>query len=118
MEDIIRNGGFCFKETVMTGDPLGDTGELRKVLGLRWDKEKDEICMDIKFNNGEKLKGAYTEGNASLADPESTLPTRITRRILWRVAQSQYDPLGLLSVYMLKCTLLMRKVTLKGKSGG
>ncbi len=32
MEYIIRNGGFCFKETVMTGDPLGDTGELRKVL--------------------------------------------------------------------------------------
>jgi hypothetical protein len=118
MEDIIRNGGFSFKETVMTGDPLGDTGELRKVLGLRWDKEKDEICVDIKLNNGEKLNVAYTEGNASLADPESTLPSRITRRILWRVAQSQYDPLGLLSVYMVKWTLLMRKVTLKGKSGG
>ncbi len=39
----------------------------------------------------------------------------MTRRILWRVAQSQYDPLGLLSVYMVKWKLLMRKVTLKGK---
>jgi hypothetical protein len=41
----------------------------------------------------------------------------VTRRILWRVAQSQCDPLGLLSVYMVKWKLLMRKVTLKGKSG-
>jgi hypothetical protein len=40
------------------------------------------------------------------------------RRVLWRVAQSQYDPLGLLSVYMVKWKLLMRKVTLKGKEGG
>ncbi len=34
------------------------------------------------------------------------------------MAQSQYDPLGLLSVYMVKWKLLMRKVTLKGKEGG
>jgi hypothetical protein len=29
--------------------------------------------------------------------------------------QSQYDPLGLLSVYMVKGKLLMRKVKLKGR---
>ncbi len=33
------------------------------------------------------------------------------------MAQSQYDPLGLLSVYMVKWKLLMRKVTIKGKEG-
>jgi hypothetical protein len=37
------------------------------------------------------------------------------RRVLWRVAQSQYDPLGLLSIYMVRWKLLMRKATLKGK---
>jgi hypothetical protein len=36
-EDILENGGFQFKETVMAGDPLEDGGELRKVLGLRRD---------------------------------------------------------------------------------
>jgi hypothetical protein len=40
------------------------------------------------------------------------------RRISWRVAQSQYDPLGFLSIYMVKWKLLMRTVTLKGKNGG
>jgi hypothetical protein len=96
-EDILVNGGFRFKETVMTGDPLRE-GELRKVLGLRWDTEENEICVDVKLNYGEKVKGAYTEEDAPLADPESALPSRVTMRILWGVAQSQYNPLGLLSV--------------------
>jgi hypothetical protein len=99
MEDILENGGFRFKETVMSGDPLGQGEELRKVLGPRWDTEKDEICVDLKLNYGEKVKGAYVEEDAPLSDPESALPQVITRRILWRVAQSQYDPLGLLSLY-------------------
>jgi hypothetical protein len=34
------------------------------------------------------------------------------------VAQSRYKPLGLLSVYIVKWKLLMRKVTLKAKEGG
>ncbi len=118
MKDILENGGFRFKETVMSGDPLGEDGELRKVLGLRWDTKRDEICVDIKLNYGEKVKGAYLEEDTPLSDPESALPQVITRRILWRVAQSQYDPLGLLSVYMVRWKLLMRKVTLKGKGGG
>jgi hypothetical protein len=118
MEDILENGGFRFKETVMSGDLLEKGGELRKVLGLRWDTQEDKICVDIKLNYGEKVKGAYLEEDAPLADPESALPQVITRRVLWRVAQSQYDPLCLLSVYMMKWKLLMRKVTLKGKEGG
>ncbi len=117
MEDILENGGFHFKETVMSGDYLEEDGELRKVLGLRWDTEQDEICVDIKLNYGEKIKGAYLEEDAPLSNPESALPQVITRRILWRVVQSQYDPLGLLSVYMVRWKLLMRKVTLKGKGG-
>ncbi len=114
VEDILENGGLCFKETVMSGDPLGRDGELRKVLGLRWDTQREEICVDIKL----KVKGAYLEEDAPLTDPESSLPRVITGRVLWRVAQSQYDPLGLLSVYMMKWKLLMGKVTLKGKEGG
>ncbi len=72
----------------------------------------------IKLNYGEKVKGAYLEEDAPLADPESALHQVIMRRVLWRVAQSQYHPLGLLSVYMVKWKLLMRKVMLKGKEGG
>ncbi len=70
MEDILENGGFQLKETVMARDLLGETGELRKVLGLKWDTEKDEICMDVKLNYREKVKGAYTKEDAPLTDLE------------------------------------------------
>jgi hypothetical protein len=117
MEDILKKRGFRFKETVMTGDPLEEEGDLRKVLGLRGDTKVDKICVGVKLNYGEKVKGAYLEEDAPLTDPESALPSQVTQRILWRVAQSQYDLLGLLSVYMVKWKLLMRKVTLKRKGG-
>ncbi len=47
MESITENGGFQFKGTVMTRDPRDETGELCKVLRLRWDTENDDICIDI-----------------------------------------------------------------------
>ncbi len=58
--------------------------------------------MDVKLNYGEKVKGAYMEEDTPLNDPESALPSQVTRRILWRVVLSQYDPLGLLTMYMVK----------------
>jgi hypothetical protein len=50
--DIIEKGGFHSKETVMSGNPLEHSGEPRKVLGLRWDTEKDEISVNMKLNYG------------------------------------------------------------------
>jgi hypothetical protein len=85
------------------------------VLGLRRDAEKDEISVDVKINHGEKKEGAYMEDSADLTFPEAKLPDYITRRVLWGVAQSQYDLLGLLCVYMVKWKLLMRKVATKEK---
>ncbi len=61
MESIIEKADFCFIETVMSVDPLDGTGELRKILGLTWDTENDEICINVKLNYGEKKKGGYTE---------------------------------------------------------
>jgi hypothetical protein len=67
----------------MTGDPLDETVELRKVLGLSWDTEKDEICINVKINYGEKKKRAYEEDSADLSRPEASLQDRITRRVPW-----------------------------------
>jgi hypothetical protein len=71
----------------MTGDPLEEGGELRKVLGLGWDMKEAEICVDVKLNYGEKVKVAYLEEDAPITDPESVLPSLITRKILWRVGK-------------------------------
>jgi hypothetical protein len=47
MDGNIEKGGFQFKKTVMMGDPLDEMGELQRVLGLRWDTERDEISLDV-----------------------------------------------------------------------
>ena len=39
LEEVVAKGGFKFKETHMTGDPIKD-GEPIKVLGLIWNTEK------------------------------------------------------------------------------
>ena len=40
LEEIVAMGGFEFKETHVTGDPIKDDKPI-KVLGLIWDTESD-----------------------------------------------------------------------------
>ncbi len=42
----------------------------------------------------------------------------ISRRVMWRIAQGQYDPLALLGAYMIRWKLLMRRITLMNPTGG
>jgi hypothetical protein len=47
-----------------------------------------------------KKERANMYDSADLSCPEANMPEQITQRILWRVAQTQYGPIGLLSVYI------------------
>ncbi len=59
MEDSMENGGKCFRNCY-DWRPIYETGELRQVLGLRWDTEMDKISVDVKINYCEKdLEGLY-----------------------------------------------------------
>jgi hypothetical protein len=111
MEALARQGGFEFKETLMSGDKEKDDGEPHKVLGLIWETEEDRLRVDVKLNLGAKRAGLHLLGNVELEDePEKALPGVITKRELWRVAQGQYDPLGLLSGYTVRFKVLMRSL--------
>ncbi|OBQ34776.1 MAG: hypothetical protein AN484_26520, partial [Aphanizomenon flos-aquae WA102] len=109
LEEIAGHGGFKFKETLMSGDPVDDREQLPKVLGLLWDTSADSLRIDVKVNFGPKKKGAHEDPYADLeADPWDFVPEEVTKRMIWRVAQAQYDPLGLLCPYTIKFKLLMR----------
>jgi hypothetical protein len=100
METVAKRGGFEFKETLMSGDKEDESGEPRKVLGLIWETEADRLKVDVKLNLGAKKAGLHLEENIELSGkPEDALPEAVTKRELWRVAQGQYDPLGLLSAF-------------------
>jgi hypothetical protein len=111
MEAVARKGGFEFKETLMSGDKEKDDGEPHKVLGLIWETEEDRLKVDVKLNLGARKAGLHLLDNVQLEDePEKALPGVITKRELWRVAQGQYDPLGLLCGYTVRFKILMRSL--------
>jgi len=109
LEEIVEKGGFKFKETHMSGDPLKD-GVPIKVLGLIWDTEQDHLAIDVKVNFAGKRKGARICPDEDIEEEEvdEIMPDIVTKRIVWRVSQAQYDPLGLLAPYMVQFKLVMR----------
>ena len=111
MEAIVARGGFQFKETVKSGDPVEEADQLRKVLGVRWDTAEDRLLIEIKVNYSGKRKGANIKPDEDLEEIEATFPEVITKRILWRVSMGQYDLLGLVSVFLIRLKLLMRNVS-------
>ncbi len=97
LEIVAKKGGFEFKETLMSGDPATDPNEPRKVLGLIWETQEDRLMVDVKLNLGPKRAGLKLEEDVDLtSNIAGDLRGLITKRELWRVAQGQYDPLGLL----------------------
>jgi hypothetical protein len=79
------------------------------VLGLIWETVADRLRIDVKLNLGTKRAGSHLQDNVELSEePERVLPKVITKRELWRVAQGQYNPLGLLCGFTLRFEILMR----------
>jgi hypothetical protein len=111
MEAVAKRGGFEFKETLMSGDKEDENGEPHKVLGLIWETEADRLRVDVKLNLGAKKAGLHLMENVELdEEPEKALPEVITKRELWRVAQGQYDLLGLLCAFTIRFKILMRSI--------
>jgi hypothetical protein len=106
LETLAGRGGFQFKGTLMTGDATADPSEPRKVLGLIWETQEDKLQVDVKLNTGGKIGGARIQEDLSQA-----LPGTITKRILWRVAQGLYDPLGLLCAFTIRFKIVMRSLS-------
>ena len=114
MEEIVAKGGFKFKKIHMSGDPIKH-GELIKVLGLIWNTEKDEFQVDIKVNFSGKRGGVNTAPDVDLDEnlADKDLQQTVTKRLVWRIAQSQYDPLGLLAPYTVKLKAVIRELCSK-----
>ena len=57
LEKIVAEGGFKFKETHMSGDPVKDDEPI-KVLGLIWDTENNLFKVIVKLNFSGKRASA------------------------------------------------------------
>jgi hypothetical protein len=118
LETLAGRGRFQFKGTLMTGDAAADPSEPRKVLGLIWETQEDKLQVDVKLNTGGKVGGARVQDDIDLeGDLSQALPGVITKRILWRVAQGLYDPLGLLCEFTIRFKIVMRSLSDEEEGG-
>ena len=111
MEKIVGYGGFEFKTTTMSGDE----SESMKVLGTGWDPPTDELFLEVKINTGKKMKGSKEVPNIEFDQVVQLFPQDLTKRIVWRIVLSQFDLLGLASIFFIRLKLLMRE--LSGEEG-
>ena len=72
------------------------TGEIGRILGVRWDPTTDHFAFLIKINLSKKVKGAHTQPDLSYEQIPCLIEIKLTRAILLSIVNSCYDPLGLL----------------------
>ena len=72
IKEIAAQGGFTFKDFVVSGDADGDMPESRckiqRVLGLNWSPTDDSLVFSIKFNPHKKCKGQRQDYEKSPED--------------------------------------------------
>jgi len=74
-----------------------------KVLGVLWDSESDKLMFGIKFNDEDKSKKEHQDTRSEVSD---------TKRNFLEDSATIFDPLGLLSPFVMKIKLLFQKVWL------
>ena len=105
--EVCRRGGFKTKPPHMSGQEGTTT-----TLGLLWHKQEDNISIKFRLNLSEKQRGIHVKSDLDLKLVNTQFPPSVTKREVWRVAQSIYDPLGLILPYSMKMRALLRQIAL------
>ena len=116
--EILEKGGFQIKGFVTSYDDspetlaLLGTGEIGRVLGIRFDPSKDEFAFVVTINLSKKYKGARTQPDLTVEEIPRLIEMTLTCRIVLSIVNSCYDPLGLLA-----CILIQLKIALRDLFG-
>ncbi|MCP4995043.1 MAG: hypothetical protein GY934_14860, partial [Gammaproteobacteria bacterium] len=110
---ILQLVGFHPKVIVRSG--CEDPGAVDKlggrVLGHIWRPEVDQIVFKLEVNLHQKIRGVMT-GPYLTIDTLDTVDTEVfTKRKLLSIISSFYDPMGLISAYLVIFKIMMRETT-------
>ena len=109
VEEILAKGGFFLKDWKFGGIDVEQSLESFQVLGLWWSPETDTIFFRPCFNFSPKKRGARTLPNLLASEVPDGLPAVMTRRLVLEQVMGVYDPLGLLSPFLLLAKILLRE---------
>ena len=122
VKEVLKRGGFNLKFVVRSGDKPSDKassdGETMKLLGYKWDPEKDELSPGLgELNLNKKRRGEKKpnlEPVRTIQDAENLLASvKLTRSLIVGKISEFFDPCGFFEPIKLQMKLLTG--SLKGK---
>ena len=111
-EEILQKGEFKVKGWTFGGAEVPDEYKKQKpsqVLGAFYDSLLDYLFFPAKLNFSKRRRGVPTGPDLCEEDVAHKAPDELTRRIVLAVVMGIYDPLGLLSPFVLNAKLLLRR---------
>ena len=79
------------------------------VLGVNWIPEEDLIVIHTTIDFSFNSSGAYDKPSLELMKLSQLVPQDLSRRMVLQKVMSLYDPLGIISPFLLKAKILLRK---------
>ena len=119
IQAVLGNGGFGFKYLVYSGRAPGEKaspdGVHMKLLGYKWDSEKDVVYPGFaELNLNKKVRGAKkpnTHPVITLQDAGRLMASVVlTRRMVLSILAELYDPCGFWEPWKLQLKLLLQSL--------
>ena len=116
---ILRRGHFNIKEWIMSRNKQTDvkaidiSNDTEKVLGMYWVLQGDYFKFEVHLNFSRKRGNLRTEHDLSLENFEQLVPKIITKRMVLSQINGIFDPLGLVSPFVVKGKILLRQLCLE-----
>ncbi|XP_067936851.1 uncharacterized protein [Watersipora subatra] len=104
---VLKEGGFNIKGWVFKGN--GENMETTHVLGVEWSQSQDEIRFTPRLNFSTKRRGKHSGPDIRPKDIPVTLEPPLTKRIVLCQIMRLYDPLGILSPFIIVGKIYLRE---------
>ena len=80
------------------------------LLGVLWTPRLDEFSFEVKLSFSPKHDQNETSVKVTKENVECAVPQTLTKRLLLRQVAAVFDPLGLITPFMVQGKLLMRRL--------
>ena len=117
IDSILREGGFSVKHWTVSGTKKPNQGSVNlqeeKVLGMIWEPEMDVFRFRAKLNFSPRVRNVRESEDLKCHEIPEKLPSTLTHRMVLSQVSSIYDPLGLITPFVLQSKLLLRSLCVR-----
>ncbi|XP_067937152.1 uncharacterized protein [Watersipora subatra] len=102
---VLKKGGFQIKGWTFNGK--GEDKSMQ-VLGVLWNGCSDTISFKPKLNFSKKVRGQHTAPDLDINEVSQAIPRILTKRLVLEQVMRLYDPLGILSPFIVTGKMYLR----------